>query len=125
VKVAANEEELAILLAQTEVEQGEATSLDALIVAFKRAAKLRDTLLHTAVVIGTNDRVRRTVKVTTEEKVEGRATYHRCLMPYTEHEVDNRRRTRPEYKQRREGLQTYLPAYYHELWIRRDRLEFV
>jgi hypothetical protein len=126
VKVAANEVEQLVILAQTEVEQNTSesrSSLDSLIEAFKRAAKLRDTPMYAAIVRGTNDFVARTVIVTTQEKHEGGAERRLCLVPYTETEELNRRRTRPEYLQTRtEGLRALLPTYYHEQWIRKDRL---
>jgi hypothetical protein len=126
VKVAANETEKAVLLAQTEIEQDDkkSSSMDQLIAAFKRAAELRDTPLYSALVRGINDGVRRLVIVTTESKHEGGTERVRCLMPYTPTEEMGRRRTRPEYRQSRtEGLIALLPTYYHDLWIRKDRLE--
>lgn len=131
-KVAANEDERIVMLAQTEVEQdvAKSSSLDSLIAAFKRAAQLRDIPLYAAYVRGTNDGVRRTVIVTTESKHEGGAERVRCLMPFTETEEINRRRTRPEYKAARAVRSgpivpdtAFLPSLYHDLWIRKDRLE--
>lgn len=126
-KVAANEVERTVLLAQTEIEQNDSpdrSSLDMLIEAFKRAAQLRDTPLFAALVRGTKDNVRRMVLVTTQEKTENGLRVL-CLMPYTQAEEDGRRRTRPKYLRRRGELVSLLPSFYHELWTRKDRLEMV
>lgn len=134
-KVAANEDERIVMLAQTEVEQNstaEKSSLDSLIEAFKRAAQLRDTPLFAALVKGVNDGVSRMVLVTTQEKLEGGCLRYLCLLPYTELEERNRRRTSAKYlpgRAVRSGPPApptaLLPSFYHELWIRKDRLTMV
>lgn len=135
-KVAANEVERTLMLARDEVRQTDtpnehkSESLRAMIDAFKLAAQLRDTPIHSAYVRGRKDGVRRLVKVMTLTRGVGSVEYVACLQPYTEIELNGRRRTQIESERVGEKdsplgyrWEVRAPAESHLRWIRRDRLE--
>lgn len=127
-KVAANEVERTLQLAQAEVvAQGPnehdipRTTLQELQEAFRRAGVLGRTGLHWKRVRGRKSFKYREVLVMTLTRTgtNGR-TYNACVVPYTETELAGRRVTTAP---RRRHPTAHYPFYSHVQWVDRDRLE--
>jgi len=129
VRIPANEVERAIALAAGEVgPKASAAVLDEVLAAVRRAAKLNDTPYFVSLLRGRKDNVGREVRVTTTTKAESGNEYVLCHIPYNDDQILRRRRESTKYREEREGKQTILrafpPTFFHEQWVRKDRLRF-
>jgi hypothetical protein len=129
VRIPANEVERAIAIAAGEVgPKAPAAVLESVLAAVRHAAKLNDTPYFVSLLRGRKDNVGREVRVSTMTKTENGNEYVLCHIPYTEDQILRRRRARAKYREEREGKQTVLrafpPTFFHEQWVRKDRLRF-
>jgi hypothetical protein len=144
VKVAANDVERILMAAQAAdaIDSRQAIpddlSFGDRVAAFKRAAELSAAPLHWRRVRGAKNRTYRRVLVLRETKHEKGNDYSKCLVPYTESELDHRRvgrmvRHRILHKHYKPVLdaagkfvrqpETPWPSHWHVQFIRQDRLE--
>lgn len=146
-RVAANEVERVLALAQSEVRQETSdvprqTRLEELSAAFRLASDLRDRPFGLRRVCGRKSRRYQTVRTTHFTKTVGDDEYVLCLVPYTPAQEAGRRHTTPRFLYRKGDkivgeiaargsppgtvtLDARMPVFAHEQWIRRDRLEAV
>lgn len=144
-KVAANDVERILMAAQHADAQdaraliGDEMSMGDRVAAFKRAAELQAAPLHWRRVRGAKSRVYRKILVLRETRSANGHDYVKCLVPYSDTELDSRRVTRvlrrgimnKHYKPIMSEDGKYVvrqpeapwPCHFHEQFIRSDRIE--